>query len=107
VLVFLPRLQETRYLSIHIHTPKKGSEYSIADFVSKVNPADGHFLKYLPDGFLSKEQISSKRIALEEDRRRIEGYEKTYLRAKDDMENQQTADDSRELTLADLRAMDE
>ena len=50
------------------------SVYSIADIIKNVNPIDGHFLKYLPDQFLSKEQIESKYKALSEDKARIDGY---------------------------------
>ena len=52
------------------------SEYSLADIFGKINPQDGHFLKYLPDGFLSDEQIKAKMAALEEDASRITGYKK-------------------------------
>ena len=44
------------------------SNISIADLFRNVNPIDGHFLKYLPDQFLSKEQIESKYKALSEDK---------------------------------------
>lgn len=30
-------------------------EYSLADVFKPVNPLDKHFLKYIPDGFLTKE----------------------------------------------------
>ena len=48
------------------------STYSIAEIFKNVNTADKHFLKYLPDGFLSEEQIKAKQEALAEDKRRID-----------------------------------
>lgn len=50
------------------------SKYNIADIFGKINPQDAHFLKYLPDQFLSKEQSKAKYAALEEDNRRIQQY---------------------------------
>jgi len=50
------------------------SEYSLPELFQKINPADKHFLKYLPDGFLSEEQIQAKHTALQEDAKRIETY---------------------------------
>ena len=43
------------------------SGYSIARLFKKINPTDKHFLKYVPDGFLSFTQKEGKRAALEED----------------------------------------
>ena len=47
------------------------SEYNIADIFREINPNDAHFLKYLPDNFLSDGQIQAKRAALQEDANRI------------------------------------
>ena len=47
------------------------STYSLSDIFANVNVADKHFLKYVPDGFLSEEQKMAKQEALEEDRIRI------------------------------------
>lgn len=54
------------------HSLVSASTYSIADIIKNVNTADKHFLKYVPNNFLSKEQINAKREALAEDKRRIE-----------------------------------
>lgn len=43
------------------------SKYNIADIFDKINPNDAHFLKYLPNDFLSQEQIQAKNAALEQD----------------------------------------
>lgn len=53
------------------------SECRIADLVQKVNPKDGHFLKYVPDVMLTDLQKATKKEALEEDRRRIASYKKS------------------------------
>lgn len=58
------------------HSLLPASKYRIADIFSGINPKDAHFLKYVPDGFLSQEQIEAKRGALAEDERRIGTYEK-------------------------------
>jgi len=55
------------------------SKYRIANIFREINPADGHFLKYLPEGFLSKEQKKAKYKALREDRARIQNYTKKKL----------------------------
>ena len=48
--------------------------YMIADIFKEIKPEDRHFLKYLPDQFLSEEQKTAKREAIEEDQRRIAAY---------------------------------
>ena len=53
------------------------SECRIADLFRKVNPKDGHFLKYLPDEMLTDLQKAAKKDALEEDRRKIDSYKKS------------------------------
>ena len=39
---------------------------SIANIFSKINPSDKSFLKYIPDGFLSYEQLKAKKHAIKE-----------------------------------------
>ena len=46
---------------------------SLQELFSKINPSDGDFLKYVPDGFLSEEQRSAKRAALMREERKIDG----------------------------------
>lgn len=43
------------------------SKYRLADVFAHVNPADKHFLKYVPDGFLGEEQKNAKQEAIRED----------------------------------------
>ena len=43
------------------------SNISIAQFFEKINISDKSFLKYIPDGFLSAEQIEAKNLALAKD----------------------------------------
>lgn len=64
------------------------SDCNIADLFAKINPQDKHFLKYVPDGFLSDEQKAVKQSALQEDAERIAGYAK-----KPDSKNPTLADD--------------
>lgn len=40
------------------------SDYSIAELIQKVNTADENFFKYIPDEFLTPEQLEAKRRAL-------------------------------------------
>ncbi len=55
------------------NNPTAASTISIADLIAAVNPADGDFLKYVPDGLLSEEQRAGKRQALAKERAKIEG----------------------------------
>ena len=48
-------------------------EVSLQELFSKINPSDGDFLKYVPDGFLSDEQRSAKQAALMREERKIDG----------------------------------
>ena len=57
-----------------LHLIPASITYNLADIFRKINPQDGHFLKYLPDGFLSEVQKESKRKAIEEDDVRISSY---------------------------------
>lgn len=50
------------------------SSYNLAEIFANVNPADGHFLKYVPDGFLNEVQKIAKQSAIREDANRIQSY---------------------------------
>lgn len=50
------------------------SNYNLAEIFANVNPADGHFLKYVPDGFLNDAQKAAKQSAIREDANRIQSY---------------------------------
>ena len=50
------------------------SSYNLAEIFANVNPADGHFLKYVPDGFLNDAQKTAKQNAIREDTNRIQSY---------------------------------
>ena len=54
------------------------SEYSLADIFRNVNQLDGHFLKYIPNDFLTEAQQESKQIAIEEDNERLRGLRDEY-----------------------------
>ena len=43
------------------------SSISISEIFKNVNPKDRKFLKYIPNQFLSDEQVKAKRLALRED----------------------------------------
>ena len=47
------------------------SKYSISNIFANVNTVDKHFLKYVPDRFLTEEQKEAKQLALREDEYRI------------------------------------
>ncbi len=70
------------------------SDCNIADLFAEINPQDKHFLKYVPDGFLSDAQKTAKQSALQEDAERIAGYAK-----KPDGKNPTLADDYVERTV--------
>ena len=48
------------------------SNISIANFFEKINPLDEDFLKYLPDNFLSAEQIEGKRRGITKEKAKID-----------------------------------
>ena len=50
------------------------SSYNLAEIFANVNPADGHFLKYVPDGFLNDAQKAAKQSTIREDANRIQSY---------------------------------
>lgn len=50
------------------------SSYNLAEIFANVNPADGHFLKYVPDGFLNDAQKAAKQSAIREDANRVQSY---------------------------------
>ena len=58
------------------HIPKSTFNYSLPDIIKNVNPADKEFLKYIPDELLSKEQKTSKNIALSQEKERL--YDMRY-----------------------------
>lgn len=49
---------------------------SIRELVEKINPADGKTLKYIPDGMLNDEQLAAKKVALEDEKKKIESIPK-------------------------------
>ncbi len=50
------------------------SKYSLAEIIKNVNPADGDFLKYVPDNLLNAEQKEAKEKALIQERNKLEKY---------------------------------
>lgn len=80
--------------SLHTQTPTNksdGQKYaplssniSLSDFFAKVNPADGDFLKYVPDGFLNDEQKASKQEAIGREEKYIEQYKNSKDSVKSD-----------------------
>lgn len=50
------------------------SKVSIADIFRNVNSADGRFLKYVPDGFLSEAQKAAKQEAIAKQEKEYSGY---------------------------------
>lgn len=68
------------------------SKYSIRDIFKNINPVDKLFLKYVPDKFLSEEQISAKREALEEEKKRrikTKTSDNDYMQAVENGNNQE------------------
>lgn len=63
------------------------SEYNIADIFGKINPQDAHFLKYLPDNFLSEDQKAAKQKALAEEAAKIRRYKETGQRSENGTRN--------------------
>ena len=59
------------------HSLISASKYRLSEIFRKINPADKHFLKYVPDNFLTKEQQQAKQQALNEDSNKIAGYKRS------------------------------
>ena len=53
-----------------------GSMISLRELFENVNPKDGRFLKYVPDGFLNEEQKKSKKIAFERQEKEYQKFNK-------------------------------
>ncbi len=54
------------------HPTPSASEYSLAQILENVNPADKTLIKYIPDGFLDDAQLAAKAEAIKEEREYIE-----------------------------------
>ena len=52
--------------------PVTGSIYSLQQIVSKINTQDADFLKYIPDGMLSEEQIVAKNKAKDVEKAKVD-----------------------------------
>ena len=61
--------------NVSTETPARAvriSTISLRDLFANINPADGEFLKYVPDGFLNTEQRYAKQEALAREERKID-----------------------------------
>ena len=68
-----------------VHSLLSASKYSLSDIFKNVNELDKHFLKYIPDGFLTRGQQQAKQKAIQEDseRRNKYFYEKSSRKSLD------------------------
>lgn len=60
---------------------------SLSQLFANVNPSDKRFLKYVPDNFLSTEQIEAKREAQKSDYKNYNRYVEVFENDKDDSGN--------------------
>jgi len=60
---------------------------SLSQLFANVNPTDKRFLKYVPDNFLSPEQIEAKREAQKSDYKNYNRYVEVFENDKDDGNN--------------------
>ena len=63
------------------------SAISLSQLFANVNPSDKRFLKYVPDNFLSTEQIEAKREAQKSDYKNYNRYVEVFENDKDDGNN--------------------
>ena len=63
------------------------SAISLSQLFANVNPTDKRFLKYVPDNFLSTEQIEAKREAQKSDYKNYNRYVEVFENDKDDGNN--------------------
>ena len=73
-----------------VRIPDAGNEsgftLSLRELLANINPEDGEFLKYVPDGFLDGAQRAAKARALERERAKLEGLKKLRFSLKDTAE---------------------
>lgn len=60
---------------------------SLSQLFANVNPTDKRFLKYVPDNFLSAEQIEAKRKAQKSDYKNYNGYVEVFENDKNGSNN--------------------
>ena len=63
------------------------SAISLSQLFANVNPSDKRFLKYVPDNFLSTEQIEAKREAQKSDYKNYNRYVEVFKNDKDGSDN--------------------
>ena len=63
------------------------SAISLSQLFANVNPADKRFLKYVPDNFLSAEQIEAKREAQKSDYKNYNRYVEVFENDKNGSNN--------------------
>ena len=63
------------------------SAISLSQLFANVNPSDKRLLKYVPDNFLSTEQIEAKREAQKSDYKNYNRYVEVFENDKDDGNN--------------------
>lgn len=63
------------------------STISLSQLFANVNPSDKRFLKYVPDNFLSTEQIEAKREAQKSDYKNYNRYVEVFKNDKDGSDN--------------------
>jgi hypothetical protein len=63
------------------------SAISLSQLFANVNPTDKRFLKYVPDNFLSTEQIEAKREAQKSDYKNYNRYVEVFKNDKDGGDN--------------------
>lgn len=61
ILAYIPDAESTKP-----YTSPTSVKLSLTDFLPKVNIEDKNLIKYIPDGFLSDEQMNAKQVALAE-----------------------------------------
>ena len=89
------------------------STYSIREIFKNINPKDKLFLKYVPDEFLSEEQISAKREALEEEKKRrikTKSSDNAYMQAvknSNEQEQQRLVDKAAEKAFTKSKIRDD
>ena len=68
--------------------PDTGSTYSLQQIISNVNTEDADFLKYLPDGLLSEEQINAKQKAIDKQNKKTAKYSLSGVKSNLDNKSQ-------------------
>ncbi len=85
--------QLSAHKAVSVQAPRSAT-FSIPEIISKINPSDGAFLKYIPDSMLSDAQKAAKQSALEAQQKKIDGMKPNPINQTAAAETQRTEENA-------------